>query len=406
MPRPLYALSNSKDSNPLKRGTGHAGLWFDKYCDTWTSDFTLKDTKKSRGSSRDSASDQDSKNPKFTWLQTLTEEDDGRVGDAELIKEATSRRIRLVTARQGECKVFKTESRFVTGLGLSNPLETGFAWHPTLGTPFWPGSSLKGFLRSWAREGVGHIGQPTPPGSPQRVSQQQPVIKERLEEIFGAPGREGRLIMLDVLPVDRVRLEADVMTPHYGGWDENNPPADWRSPIPVPFLTTAAGNSFVFSLIPTRPEYRNLLEEAWDWLTEALDWAGAGAKTAVGYGRFGWDSAETNTLQEGLKEENAQRERALRQKEALTSPEMRWRLEIESLSEEKLLERIRIHLEKEPLPDPAERAAFARAVAQTGLSGLWRRGQKKDPRTHLGEKMLKERAKLLEAALKADKPAP
>ncbi len=80
-------------------------------------------------------------------------------------------------------------------------------------------------------------------------------------------------------------------------------------------------------------------------------------------------------------------------------PEGRWRLEIQRLSEVEILDLVRMRLEKEPLRDPRERRAFAQAVQSTGLLRRWRQGNKQDPRTNVGKKKLKERARLLDDAL-------
>jgi CRISPR-associated protein Cmr6 len=34
-------------------------------------------------------------------------------------------------------------------LGNPHPVEKGFLWHPTLGTPSLPGSGVKGLVRAW-----------------------------------------------------------------------------------------------------------------------------------------------------------------------------------------------------------------------------------------------------------------
>ena len=81
----------------------------------------------------------------------------------------------------------------------------------------------------------------------------------------------------------------------------------------------------------------------------------------------------------------------------MKSPEGRWRLKLQSQTEAQILDLVRIHLEKEPLEDPAERRAFADAVSSTDMVQHWRRGNKKDPRTLVGKKKLKERARLVES---------
>jgi CRISPR-associated protein Cmr6 len=106
------------------------------------------------------------------------------------------------------------------------------------------------------------------------------------EDILGLRTRVGRVICLDAVPVAPVRLEADVMTPHYLPWSDDNPPADWRSPTPIPFLTVAPGALFLFAAIPRDRNAADAVAQLDRWLEDALSNAGAGAKTAIGYGRM------------------------------------------------------------------------------------------------------------------------
>lgn len=218
---------------------GHVGLFYDKFLDGWQ-----RDTK----GVWSIASKQD-------WVEGITADP---VGDAELLKEYRRRLADLVTARRGQLWVYKTEERFVTGTGRSHPVEIGFAWHPTLGVPYLPASSIKGL--------IGH--------------------KDHSTDILGSETRVGRVICLDAVPAEPVRLEADVMTPHYLPWSDDNPPADWRSPTPIPFLTVASGALFLFAVVPRDRNAADNLAEVGRWLEDALGNAGAGAKTAVGYGRM------------------------------------------------------------------------------------------------------------------------
>ena len=46
-----------------------------------------------------------------------------------------------------------------------------------------------------------------------------------------------------------------------------------------------------------------------DWLGDALEWAGAGAKTAVGYGRFALDEEDAENLKSRIERQRAERAR-------------------------------------------------------------------------------------------------
>lgn len=362
MTLPLYrAAARPEHRDP----EGHAGLWFDKFCDRWRvadGGWTM-------------ASDGKNDNPKLDWIGTLT---GGRVGAREQIDGYASRLLRLTTSRGGRAEVFTTTARFVTGLGRSHPVENGFAWHPTLGTPYLAGSSVKGLVRAWAKTEAD-------PGT--------------LGRLLGSPEKAGTVCFLDAAPIAPVRLEADVMTPHYAGWSAEDPPGDWRSPNPIPFLTTADGMPFLFGIIPFRFSSDDDLEVVSGWLRSALENAGGGAKTAVGYGRFTRDDEATRRLNELTIAEDRRRREERAREYAMKSPEGRWRLTLQERTEAEILDLVRIRLEKEPLEDPVERRAFVQALLATELVDHWRRGRTRDSRTGVGKKKLKERAGLVDRVL-------
>lgn len=274
--RPFYKTEHEIPEN-LPAG-GHAGLWYDKFGSQW------KRNKK----------DGSPVFEKLEWIKTVTKQNAGR---AELIAEMKERLSRLAVARGGKVCFFKTGGRFVTGLGREHPVENGFTWHFLLGTPFLSGSSVKGLVRAWAENWL----------------REKP---ERIDRVFGPHNNKGRnagsVIFFDALPVEPVKLEAEVMTPHYMDYYQGKePPADWHSPNPIPFLTVAGGQTFVFALAPRRPENegdRADMELAAGWLEEALLTTGAGAKTAAGYGRFIRAHKEENAWKQA-------REQAIRQEE-------------------------------------------------------------------------------------------
>ena len=277
MTRPLPEFASP--SPKARPRDGHAGLWFDKFCDRWRVQGRTWSMKSGKGD--------DGKGPKLEWIDTLTNR---RVGTARQIDECASRMVRLIDRRGGRFAVFSTESRFVTGLGRSHPVENGFAWHPTLGTPYLPGSSVKGLVRAWA----GLDADPSPPCA-------------TVERLLGDLGTAGDISFLDAVPIEPVQLEADVMTPHYAGWTRKEPPGDWCSPVPIPFLVTAAKTPFLFGVVPCDAGAEDLCA-VMSWLCSALAWNGAGAKTAVGYGRFGKDDEKTADLKQRLRDEDIKAE--------------------------------------------------------------------------------------------------
>ncbi|MDE0267489.1 MAG: type III-B CRISPR module RAMP protein Cmr6 [Acidimicrobiaceae bacterium] len=389
--------SDATNKQPLYKGAekakcdqrlGHAGLWFDKYCNRWSN---------GRNGWKLST-DSDGSNLKLEWVRTVA--NGMPVGAKKQIEEYTHRVARLVRGCAGRFAVFETESRFVTGIGLSHPVGNGFAWHPTLGTPYLPGTSVKGLVRAWVKTDT----EPRPD-------------QKTVERVFGADNASGSIrhvgtvCFLDATPITPVKLDADVITPHYASWTLEQPPGDWSSPTPIPFLTVAAKTCFLFGVIsrfnpatddPGVGEHFDTttddLELVFGWLESALEWSGAGAKTAVGYGRFRWDAKKTRDLEKQLEDEERRHREELERREAMKSPEGRWRFELKDLSETQLLDKVRIHLEKDRIEDPEERRAFVEAVWDTGFPEFWRKGRPKT-QTNVGKKKLKQRAQLIQKEL-------
>jgi CRISPR-associated protein Cmr6 len=262
MTLPLYrGLVPSNNALP-----GHTGLWYEKYCNQWRV--------QPPASLKWSLKAEDRQAPKTDWIKTVTTGGGHAVGgnvDA-LLKEQHTRLDCLCPKDYSLVQVFRTTSRLVMGIGQDHPVENGFLWHPTLGVPYLPGSSIKGMLRNWMLTWEGNDA-----AMPWFESAQDKGV--------------GELIFLDALPLTVPRLEADVITPHYGPYytdPAKAPPADWHSPLPAPFLTVAAGATFAVRVVSQRNKsdfqaVRGLLLAS---LTAAFDNLGIGAKTAVGYGRL------------------------------------------------------------------------------------------------------------------------
>lgn len=356
MVQPLYRLENK----PRREKEGHAGLWFDKFGDMWQGRETW--SLKSTGNN---------KNPKLEWIQGIT--GGGGVGSDVAIEEFSRRIFGLVSSYKGHARVFVSCSRFVTGLGRSHPVENGFAWHPTLGTPYLPGSSVKGMVRAWAKA----EGESDDDGS-------------RVMRLLGGRGQAGSISFLDAVPIKSVKLEADVMTPHYANWTLQDHPGDWCSPTPIPFLTMAEGTKMLFSIIPVGATHSDDIQIVWNWIESALEWQGAGAKTAIGYGRFQGDSQSTRRFQFWLSKQQRDRlEKGSREW---------WCAQFEEMSEEEILNEVRKNLEKSQTDDPDKRKSFAKAVP-VDMVQCWQMGRKKDSMTHVGKKKRKERARLVRQAL-------
>ncbi len=257
------------DISPIKpKDTANTGLLFDKFCDHWSGEKNWKPETMVKQQFLDGIVSQ---------LKNNKETD-------KLLLQYHARRDALISALKGESKVFKTSWRFVSGLGMGHVLETGFVWHRTLGVPYLPGSSVKGLIRAWAdpktdKKTGEHLGW----GDPDMWNNAKRLFGD--EKDTGA----GSLIVFDALPVEKPKLEVDIMNPHYAPYykDKTIPPADYHSPVPIFFLTVKEGVQFKFSLAP-RPggNAKDDVELGFELLKCALENIGAGAKTAVGYGYF------------------------------------------------------------------------------------------------------------------------
>ncbi len=276
--RPLY---QEADIAKLPDG-GNVGLWYDKFCNQWS------------GTILDPASqDRTPQFDKQKWIATVTKQP---CGDREELQQFVQRQLKLVKGLDGQWLLMRTTSSFVTGLGREHPVENGFLWHPTLGVPYLPGSSVKGMVGAWIKYWRGE--------------------KERRQSILGSQQQVGQVAFLDALPLKPVGLKADVMTPHYTDYyQKGKPPGDWISPVPIPFLVVEENTTFHFAIVPRRQsdEAREHCETVLGWLEKALEWIGIGAKTSVGYGRFLQNMDETEKLrsQELAEQEVREQEKRL-----------------------------------------------------------------------------------------------
>lgn len=257
MPLPLPERSVNNPDLAAK----NAGLWWAKFFDEWPDGYA-----QAAGGPE-----------KQNWINHFA---GTTVGAEHDIGRAASRHQELCNKTGATSISFSTTSPFVTGIGLEHPVENGFSWHHTLGTPYIPASSIKGMIRAWA-------------------CQWERADADDMNRMFGPPmdhadhGMAGNLIVFDALPLAPVPLMAEILTPHDGGWRQgrSTAPSDWHDPVPIPFLAVAPGARFLFAIAP-RPGCAadDDVKTALGWLTDALDWTGAGAKTAIGFGRFQSDA--------------------------------------------------------------------------------------------------------------------
>jgi CRISPR-associated protein Cmr6 len=270
---PLHSEAQSLNQREKCPETAHAGLWYDRFFSYYDKDWNIP------------ADDEQEKiKGKTAWVNTVA----GLVGNRSKLEAYNKQQHALLKTLEAPSPlVMSTDWHFVTGLGNNHPVENGFAWHHTLGVPYLTGAAVKGMVRAWCEvwEGMDDESMiqwfgPT----------MEDIKKKRAEKAC-----VGELIFFDAVPAAPVKLKADIMTPHYGKWysdGASNPdtpetiPADWYDPNPVPFLVVDKGASFQFAVAKRVKDSSIDLSEVMKTLREALEWIGAGAKTAAGYGRF------------------------------------------------------------------------------------------------------------------------
>lgn len=262
MPPPLYRDCFRAD----RAQVANRGLWWDKLFDLW--DREGGEWKMPSGPH------------KLGWIERAKAE---ACGDSKLLKETKERIEAFVRASKGAIVEAKTAERFVTGTGLSHPIENGFLWHHTLGVPYLPGSGVKGIVLSWDRDWANEAhdrARETMLGKGPTRQRGQPTD----------PGDAGAVAFLDALPTEPVTLALDGVTPHDTAYlqdrDGKTPPADWHGPNPISFLAVAKGQHFRFPIVPRSGQDPAIVNDAAEWLCAALQSLGAGAKTAVDHGRF------------------------------------------------------------------------------------------------------------------------
>lgn len=272
MQTPLYNKHNAPTTIPNKEP--HLGLWYTRFFNHYTNDWDVDQTAKSG------------------WVNKFAGK---RCGIYDNLNQHALNLLQLNQTLDGKFAVCETNWHFATGLGLPHPVENGLTWHPTLGVPFLAGSAIKGLLRAWVE-----IWDDTD-------------RDQRLKNWFGEQEEAGKLIFFDAIPIKPVTLTADILTPHYGKWHEKGHeiqgrnmsdivknhhdklPADWHEPVPVPFLAVKSA-TFLISIAARNSKDKNMAATAFESLLQALEFTGAGSKTAVGYGHMIRKESEEKSL--------------------------------------------------------------------------------------------------------------
>lgn len=282
MPLPLYqGLHAPSQPQPA---TMHMGLWFERYFNGYAPDFGEVD-----------------KDARSEWLRALKTQ---QLGSKASLQDKAAKLQQLATVQGGQARDYHCAGNFVTGLGNPHPLENGFLWHPTLAMPYLPGSAVKGLVRALVETAY--------------QGEDKPAVLKRwfgTEKKGDVAQASGCFIFFDALPTAPCELLPEVMTPHMGKWYEkggktpqatDTQPGDWHSPVPMGYLV-ARNLRLQFAIAPRAgaiaPEQVQAeLANVWNALDKALDWLGAGGKTAIGFGRM-----ESEQQKQAQREEAAER---------------------------------------------------------------------------------------------------
>lgn len=393
---PLYRGAQPTGKYPTNES--HRGLWYDRFFDGFPTDWNPEHNDESKKAWASA---------KKKWLETATCES---AGNKSTCLEAALRLQRLCSSHGGESRVYSTTWHFATGLGNRHPLENGFLWHPTLGTPYIPGAAVKGLVRAWVENWMyaedNYCEEKLKRlyrwfGSEDKDYRARKRL--RIEQKFEPPSRGGTLdteagnfIFFDALPWRPVRLKADVMTPHMSKWYElggeiqdvstasDRLPADWHDPVPVYFLV-ADKPEFLFAIAPrfsinTEAEKGELMDVL-DALGSALEWLGAGAKTAVGYGTM----TRKPDAEERIRDEIERQELRLNQAAEVVRREQERQLVLAALGplDREIAEYIDQRIDK----NQSDFAAIIAAMKQ----GKWQGGKKQEIARWLEHRMRTEK---------------
>ena len=227
--------------------------------------------------------------------------------DSGLLNAYQERWENCVEAANADSFELYTDWRLVAGLGAGTALEIGFTFN-RYGFPVLPGSSIKGVARAYALAELSEICELTLDEMDKLLSTETDkefieivesnpdLLKNKLamddfRKIFGTNECAGFAVFFDGIPVNKPKLEIDIMNPHFPEYyqGDDTPPTNWQSPVPINFLTVAPDTAFGFAVgwrCKPIEEAQTLLEKAKSWLESGLTELGIGAKTTSGYGYF------------------------------------------------------------------------------------------------------------------------
>ncbi|GIW35740.1 type III-B CRISPR module RAMP protein Cmr6 [Meiothermus sp.] len=172
-----------------------------------------------------------------------------------------------------------TRTPLAIGLGNSSPLENGLSIHHTYGTPYLPGSALKGLLRRAAeRFGLSE-------------SEKAVLLGEGPDPKQKKPGNAAYLVYWDgwLDPASAQPFQQDVITVHHQEYYSTRGqvwPTDFDDPNPVAFLSVRPGVKFHIPITCPAENAQDWPHKAAEMLKWGLEHLGLGGKTNAGYGYF------------------------------------------------------------------------------------------------------------------------
>lgn len=283
----------------------HAGLWHDKF-------LSYQESKDDGKPHQSEGGDSKQLSPRTILVKEVAD-----IAVPEAYKRFYKRWEKelqdIEAKREAKRFVATAKGRLIVGLGIDSVLETGIALHHTYGVPYLPGSALKGLTASYMQR----IREKLQPKGEQADAAAYEQINQAYKVIFGDTDDAGYITFFDALYIPGSgykgqALYPDIITVHHQQYyqhskdqsrkdqhskdqhDRQPAPADWDSPIPVPFLS--ATGSYLVAL--AAPDIKDTTErEQWIMSTKSLLGAalksmGIGAKTSSGYGRMKFDEGQ------------------------------------------------------------------------------------------------------------------
>lgn len=187
---------------------------------------------------------------------------------------------------------YKVNWRLAVGLGEASVYETSIKLHHIYSFPYIPASSFKGTIRTWVINN--HFN-----------GKEETALKDSFfvyvfgsSKSEGGKDREGNVVFFDVYPVEFPKIELDIINNHYVDYYKygmSSPPGDYYNPNLVNFLTVKEATfEFIYGYYNNykKIDFKNskfnrepdeIIDE---WIDQALNYQGIGAKTSVGYGYF------------------------------------------------------------------------------------------------------------------------